>query len=200
MTEAFVVNYRMLSESFQLYWQSLQRNIPVEVYEGLLSVGALALVVLICIKGFVKGLQLFGLVLLLEYTFIVLCSTLFYRQFVETRGHCFTPFWSYGAIYDGQEEILQQCIMNVVAYVPIGFLLYVGFYKIKWWKALLVGMGISLFVESFQFIYKRGFSEVDDVFHNSLGCMIGYFIMLCVANTCLMFNNLLKRNGRVNKE
>lgn len=43
-----------------------------------------------------------------------------------------------------------------------------------WWKALLVSCGISVTIESLQFFFMRGFSEVDDVMHNTLGCLIGW--------------------------
>jgi glycopeptide antibiotics resistance protein len=33
--------------------------------------------------------------------------------------------------------------------------------------------GISVTIESLQFFFMRGFSEVDDVLHNMVGCLIG---------------------------
>ena len=47
-------------------------------------------------------------------------------------------------------------------------------------KALLValmGCGISVLIEALQFFFMRGFSEVDDVMHNTLGCLIGWFLV-----------------------
>ena len=46
-----------------------------------------------------------------------------------------------------------------------------------WWKALLVSCGISVTIEALQFLFMRGFSEVDDVMHNTLGCLIGWFMV-----------------------
>ena len=79
--------------------------------------------------------------------------------------------------------------MNVVVFVPVGFLLGVRIqdssftirkasFTIR--KALLValmGCGISVTIEALQFFFMRGFSEVDDVMHNTLGCLIGWFMV-----------------------
>ncbi len=46
-----------------------------------------------------------------------------------------------------------------------------------WWKALLVSCGISVTIEALQFLFMRGFSEVDDVMHNTLGCILGYMLV-----------------------
>lgn len=70
--------------------------------------------------------------------------------------------------------LLAQMIMNVVAFIPIGLLLGVSFPNMKWWKVLLIGVAFSILIETLQFFLKRGFAEFDDVFHNVLGCMIGY--------------------------
>ena len=48
--------------------------------------------------------------------------------------------------------------------------------KGSWLVALLIGCSISITVEALQFWFMKGFSEVDDVMHNTLGCMIGYGI------------------------
>jgi glycopeptide antibiotics resistance protein len=46
-----------------------------------------------------------------------------------------------------------------------------------WWKALLIGGSISVTIESLQFFFMRGFSELDDVMHNTLGCILGYILV-----------------------
>ena len=37
--------------------------------------------------------------------------------------------------------------------------------------------GISVTIESLQFFFMRGFSEVDDVMHNTIGCIAGYMLV-----------------------
>ena len=84
------------------------------------------------------------------------------------------PFWSYRAILDGKEQYLAENIMNVVAFVPVAVLLGIAIRGRNVWTAMLVGAGLSVGIETLQFVFKKGFSELDDVMHNTLRCMIGY--------------------------
>jgi glycopeptide antibiotics resistance protein len=148
-------------------------------------------VVFITWKGLKKGLRYSAALLLVEYIFLLFCSTVFYRTTSELRKYDFHPFWSYKAIQEGRADLLPENIMNVVVFVPVGFLL--GFriqdssFTIR--KALLValmGCGISVTIEALQFLLKRGFSEVDDVMHNTLGCAIGFLIVAIIKGIWLL--------------
>jgi len=164
-------------DEFERYIISLYQDIPQEVYEGLLSIFCVGVVVFIGWKGFKIGLRYSAALLLVEYIFLLFCSTVIFRATGETRQYDFHPFWSYKAIQDGREELLAENIMNVVVFIPVGLLLCIAFKQVTWWKALLIGCGISVTIESLQFFFMRGFSEVDDVMHNTVGCLIGYGIM-----------------------
>ena len=156
------------------YIISLYQDIPLEVYEGLLSVFCIGLVVFIAWKGFKTGLRYSVALLLIEYIFLIFCSTVFFRTTSELRKYDFQPFWSYKAIQDGREDLLAENIMNVVVFVPVGLLFGIAFKQMTWWKALMIGCSISVTIESLQFFLMRGFSEVDDVMHNTVGCIIGW--------------------------
>lgn len=162
-----------MREQFRTYIVSLYQNIPTEVNEGLLSVFCLGLVVFIAWKGFKIGLRYSVALLLIEYIFLIFCSTVFFRTTSELRKYDFQPFWSYKAIQDGREDLLAENIMNVVVFVPVGLLFGIAFKQMTWWKALMIGCSISVTIESLQFFFLRGFSEVDDVLHNMVGCLIG---------------------------
>lgn len=166
-----------MREQFRQYIINLYQDIPQEVYEGLLSVFCLGLVVFIAWKGFKTGFRYSAILLLVEYVFLIFCSTIIFRTTGEIRQYNFHPFWSYQAIQDGREELLAENIMNVVVFIPVGLLLGIAFKQMTWWKALLVGCSISVTIEALQFFLMRGFSEVDDVMHNTVGCLIGYGIM-----------------------
>ncbi len=166
-----------MSDEFMQYVISLYQDIPLEVYEGLLSVFCIGLVVFVAWKGFKTGLRYSVALLLIEYIFLIFCSTVFFRTTSELRKYDFQPFWSYEAIQDGREDLLAENIMNVVVFIPVGLLLGIAFKQMTWWKVLLIGCGISVTIESLQFFFMRGFSEVDDVMHNTLGCLLGYGIM-----------------------
>ena len=64
--------------------------------------------------------------------------------------------------------------MNIVGFVPLGFLLIAAFQKLKWWQVILTGFLISLSIESIQYFFKLGVAEFDDIFNNTLGVAIGY--------------------------
>jgi len=44
----------------------------------------------------------------------------------------------------------------------------------------VIGCSISTTIEVLQFCFMKGFSEVDDVMHNTLGCILGYNLWLMV--------------------
>lgn len=69
--------------------------------------------------------------------------------------------------------------MNVVAFIPIGLLLGCAFDRMKWWNVLLIAGAFSLLIETLQFVLKRGFAEVHDVWHNVIGCLVGYGGIVC---------------------
>ena len=119
--------------------------------------------------------------MLLEYAVLLIILSVLVRSAQAERTFDFTPFWSYRAIREGSKALLTQIIANVVAFVPIGLLLGCAFGKrMKWWNVLIIGGGFSLLIETFQFVMKRGFAEVDDVMHNVVGCMIGWGVYVGV--------------------
>lgn len=162
-----------MQEEFRLYIISLYKDIPPEIYEGLLSVFCLGVVLFVAFKGLRTGLRWSLLLLLIEYVFLVFCSTVIFRPTGETRQYNFHPFWSYD-----RPELLVENIMNVVVLTPVGLLLGCAFKQTTWWKALLIGCSISVTIEALQFFFMRGFSELDDVMHNTVWCLIGYGVYL----------------------
>lgn len=164
-----------MSDEFKQYIVSLYQDIPQEVYEGFLSVFCLGLVIFIAWKGLKTGIRYSATLLLVEYIFLLFCSTVFFRTTSELRKYDFQPFWSYKAIQDGREDLLVENIMNVIVFIPIGMILG-SLLRVKgsWLVALLIGCSISITIEALQFWFMKGFSELDDVIHNTVGCLIGW--------------------------
>lgn len=161
-----------MRDEFKQYIISLYKDIPQEVYEGLLSVFCIGLVVFIAWKGFKTGLRYSATLLLIEYIFFLFCSTVIFRATGEARQYDFHPFWSYD-----RPELLVENIMNVIVFIPVGMMLG-SLLRVKGscLIVLLIGCSISVTIETLQFCFMKGFSEVDDVMHNTLGCLIGYGI------------------------
>ena len=177
-----------MTEQILDYFESLYKYIPMAVYEGLLSVLCLGVVVIFACNGLKRGWKKIIGLILIEYVFVIFCSTVIFRTAADGNGHNFRPFWSYEAIQDGKLELLPENIMNVVVFVPVGILLgslLRG--KGSWLIALTVGMGISLSIEAMQYFFHRGVAETDDVMHNILGCVLGYRTYGLICSILLKF-------------
>ena len=170
----------------------LYNEIPEKVFEGLISIFCLVGVFIICVYGFKKGWRKVSGLLLIEYFFLTLCSTVLVRSYSEKLGFNFTPLWSYMEIAkDGRIDLIADNVMNVLVFVLFGLFVGMTFAQIKWWQVLLFGCGISVLIETLQFALKRGFAETDDVMHNTLGCLIGYGLYTLVKYA---YDKLAKKN------
>lgn len=167
----------------RVYATSVAGNIPLEIYWVLLGLFLIGLLVLIWWKGFGLGSR-YGLSLLLaEWAFLILCATIIFRETGAERRFNLIPFWSY---FDYGEqsyfmEMMGENVLNVLLFIPIGFLAGCGLQKMTFKKALFLGGGFSVFIELLQFIFKKGFCETDDIIHNFLGCIIGYGLWRAVS-------------------
>lgn len=87
-------------------------------------------------------------------------------------------------------------VENVLLFIPFGFLMPLTFYKMRKGKQVALGaLVISILIETVQYVFQCGKTEVDDVILNCLGAMIGYglfvlgsrgknFIMKCYKTPC----------------
>ena len=107
-----------MQDEFKQYIISLYKDIPQDVYEGLLSVFCLGVVLFVAIKGIRSGLRWSSVLLLIEYIFLLFCSTVIFRLTGETRQYDFHPFWGYD-----RAELLVENIMNVIVFIPVGMIL-----------------------------------------------------------------------------
>ena len=162
----------------EIYASNVVSGIPISVLWGLLGLFAVGMLVLICWKGLRRGLRYGAVLLLAEWAFLVLCAIVIFRETGAVRGYNLMPFWSY---WDYGEhsyfiEMFGENILNVLLFVPIGFWAGCGLQRLTWKKVLILGGGLSVFIELLQFVFKKGFCETDDVIHNVLGCIIGFYI------------------------
>ena len=107
------------------------------------------------------------------YMFIVLTITVFKRGPTDLPKNYFPPFWAYGMIISKSKiarDLAIQIIMNVIMLVPLGFL--IPFFIEK--KPIIFGAVCSLIIELVQLVTKRGYFEIDDIIHNTIGITIGF--------------------------
>ena len=81
-------------------------------------------------------------------------------------------------------EDIAQVYMNVMLFVPMGYLLP---YLFGWFRAkvrcrpALACFIIALLIENLQLIFRRGFYDMDDLASNTLGGILGQFLFISVA-------------------
>ncbi len=96
----------------------------------------------------------------------------------------FIPFQAFGrAIKYGlnNARLYEQFILNIVMFMPLGFLLPIVFDKMRnWLKVFIVSFSITLLTEIMQLVTQRG-SDVDDLIANTLGGLLGYFIFILMV-------------------
>ena len=75
----------------------------------------------------------------------------------------------------------QQLIFNIIMFAPLGILLPLineRFHKIKW--TIGVALGFTIIIETIQLITGFGVFELDDMFNNVLGALIGYGLIMAI--------------------
>lgn len=120
--------------------------------------------------------------LLAECIFIIFCSTVIYRETLPEPHYKFMPFWSYKAIGEGDDMCFVEVFLNIILFIPVGFLAC-GLRRMNcFWKVAFLGCIISCTIESLQLWLLRGVCELDDVFHNTLGSIVGYGLYQLIAS------------------
>lgn len=160
--------------------------IPDLVYVLILLILCIGAIIVIFQDGFYRRLKNMVCLFLVEYIFLIYGITNFFREPTIQRAYNFVPFWSYQGKSFSAELFLPETIVNIGMFIPIGLLIRVVYKPMRWWMVMLIGGGISILIETIQFIFKYGFSEFDDVFHNTLGCLIGYVLFLIFHRAWLM--------------
>ena len=115
-------------------------------------------------------------ILLLAYILLVLGKTVLFREVsAEVEANTY-PFWSYIEGFSSRRYILVQILLNILMFIPIGLLGSDALKTNRFLKVTLFGLVLSLTIELLQLVFRRGLFEFDDIFHNTLGCIIGFYI------------------------
>jgi len=105
----------------------------------------------------------------------------YYRTPMKTRDYNLTLFKSIDRFtrafnHYSFEVYFYNIYGNILAFMPIGFLLPMIYKKIKFWNITIIGFLISLIIEITQYISYLGTFDVDDLLLNTIGVAIGYGI------------------------
>ena len=83
------------------------------------------------------------------------------------------------ALKNGSLGFLEDAVMNILLFLPFGYLLPLLWPRVDcWWKLLLCGLFVSLLIELLQLVTLRGMFDLDDLMNNTLGALLGW---LCFA-------------------
>lgn len=80
--------------------------------------------------------------------------------------------------HPAQWEIWFITLGNIIFFIPIPFILKVLIPKIKTYHQLIIAVFIPVFIEGYQFIFKCGDVDIDDLLLNFSGFTIGLILMI----------------------
>lgn len=126
----------------------------------------------------ISNKRLFTLwILLIEYVLIVFCATVICRDALSNRRIVFLPFWIYVEVLSGNPKVSPLDILfNILLLFPVGVLLVGVLPRLKMLHVFVVGFIMSLTIESLQYVFCKGVAQLDDLIHNSLGCVLGWYL------------------------
>ncbi len=125
--------------------------------------------------------------LLVTYIFFILLITLIARTTAVnpdgTLNHKaeLIPFWSwYEVIVNHSTSLAVEIILNIIFFMPVGVLARLidssGLQGVKMSRVAICSLCLSLAIEVMQYFTCRGLMEWDDVFGNTSGAVIGWYI------------------------
>jgi glycopeptide antibiotics resistance protein len=83
------------------------------------------------------------------------------------------------ALRSGSVIPIRGIILNVLLFIPMGYLLPLIFKKLRKHSAIdvvLICLLISLATETLQLVFRVGWFDADDIINNTIGALIGVFI------------------------
>jgi glycopeptide antibiotics resistance protein len=75
-------------------------------------------------------------------------------------------------------ESLEEVILNILLYVPMGYLMPVVWPRLRVAHVIIIGFLSSILTETIQLVFRLGLFEVDDLVNNTLGTIIGVILYL----------------------
>lgn len=115
---------------------------------------------------------------LFSYVLVIIYCTLIYKGTSNSiMGINILPFYTYKHAWNNFSAWYWYLIIfNILLFIPFGFIapLVSKNFK-KFWVILITGMVFSLCIELIQLKFNVGVFDIDDIFNNTLGTLIGYF-------------------------
>lgn len=125
------------------------------------------------------------LALFVVYLFALAAITLLTREGrseTEIRMELFAGIRK--AVQKETAEPLFHGFLNLVLFMPMGFLLPCLDTRIKGWQAAAVGGMISTLIETAQLLLRLGVCDIDDIIANVAGAMLGLLVFRITRPRC----------------
>lgn len=119
-------------------------------------------------------------ILFLTYVFLVIIATFGTRLPDPSGAYMLTPFYAYKQwLRDGSLTDAIQILFNIALFIPLGLLAPRWFERLfehvfRFPEFLIFAFLCSLSIELTQLITRIGCFELDDLFNNTLGAVLGF--------------------------
>lgn len=162
---------------FKVYAFGAVSQIPSIVYWILLAVLVVGYA-LISFSQQTQRAQKIARLMLVEWVVLIFCSAVIFREARAERAINLVPLSSYFCIAENSylKEVVMINLLNICMFLPVGFFLKFGYWRVSYKQVLFAGFILSATIELSQFILCKGLCEIDDIIHNVAGCMLGYGI------------------------
>lgn len=161
------------------YLVHLYDMVPNAIIYGSLLLSLFISLLIISYKGtWTSRRQVIVSIILAEYYFLLLCSTVLYRAQLSDYQLVIKAFWSYLSIMEGNNPLLMINILNILMFLPFGVMCCILFNQHKFLYTIATCVLLSSMIEVMQLITRKGVCEIDDLCHNILGGVIGCLSML----------------------
>lgn len=115
--------------------------------------------------------KMVSLMLFISYGFVVAQTAFFSREAGSRKKISLLLFETWGDTF----RMHSYFIENIIMFIPLGIFLPILFYKMRRCQyCVFTGFLCSGTIEIAQFISQRGFLQVDDIFTNTIGTLIGW--------------------------
>lgn len=122
--------------------------------------------------------------LLAGYLAVLGYATLSRLGGMGASGFSFHPFRAWREAWNNfSVTSWANVLLNIAMLIPFGILIPLLFQRCKKWNyMLLASLGLVFYIEMTQYLTGRGIFDIDDIFGNTLGAMIGYFLLKLVLS------------------
>ena len=158
---------------------SYDTRVNALAFWGVIGLGILLFFVYILFRPPKKFNSEFRWFLLAEYIVALLLFIVVFRETPVFPDGFQNTFFANKRVLTG--NVNAEWVVNVLMFIPIGWLLSSLIKRKRLVKALVIGMVFSLFIETLQFLLDKGVADIEDMACNTLGLLMGFFLWLLIS-------------------